>query len=407
MIILQGFQDYFRQIQRFQANARWFLLGGFLIGVGFSIFSLLFNLTLREAGFSEDLIGRILSLGSLGTFLAALPAAYLAKRFPAQTILVVSSLLGAFGYLAQASFLQPELLMGANLFVGGVLTVSRLLSAPFFMRNSSSSERAHLFAFNMAVGVLAGILGNLLGGYLPTLFQSFGLPHLTALQVSLGTGAVLALTGLIPYGLIREKKEAGPSITVRQLFRAQDKRLIVKICIPYALVGMGAGLVIPFLNLYFRDVFGASPGQIGVYFAFLQGMMVLGFLSGPVLARRLGMINTIVLSQLASIPFMLILALAPSLPLALAAFLIRGTLMNMSGPIQSLFNMEMVPAADREVTNSFSVLAWNGAWTISSWVGGSIIHTLSFSISFYITIGFYILSSLAYYFLFRRVERRI
>ncbi|MEI6310272.1 MAG: hypothetical protein WCP58_11600, partial [bacterium] len=80
--------------------------------------------------------------------------------------------------------------------------------------------------------------------------------------------------------------------------------------------------------------------------------------------------------------------------------------MNMSGPIQSLFNMEMVPAADREVANSFSALAWNGAWTISSWVGGSIIHSLSFSISFYITIGLYVLSSLAYYFLFRRVERR-
>jgi predicted MFS family arabinose efflux permease len=75
----------------------------------------------------------------------------------------------------------------------------------------------------------------------------------------------------------------------------------------------------------------------------------------------------------------------------------------MAGPIQSLFKMEIVPPVDREVANSFTTLAWNGAWTVSSWIGGTIIHTLSFGISFYITIGLYVLSSLAYFFLFRGV----
>jgi predicted MFS family arabinose efflux permease len=399
----QGLHEYIAQIRSFQPNIRWFLLGSFLLSIGFSIFSLLFNLTLREAGLTEDLIGRVLSFGSLGTFIAAIPAAYISKRFPARNILVISSLLGAFGYLFQAIYLQPGLLMMANLFAGGVLTVARLLSAPFFMRNSSGSERAHIFACNMAVGVLAGILGNLVGGYLPSLYLTFGITHLMAMQLSLGTGTILALVGLLPLGRIQEPKANHATIPLRQILHAQNWRLLMKICIPFMLVGAGAGLVIPFLNLYFRDVFHSSAGQIGLYFALLQGMMVIGFLSGPIIARRIGMLNTIVFSQLLSIPFMLILALAPSLPLAIGAFLIRGTLMNMAGPIQSLFNMEIVPPVDREVANSFTTLAWNGAWTVSSWIGGTIIHTLSFGISFYITIGLYVLSSLAYFFLFRGV----
>ena len=403
--IAQGFRNYWQEIRLFQPNALWFFFGTFLTSIGISIFSLLFNLCLLEAGFDESVIGQVLSFGSIGTFLAALPAAYLAKRYNARHILTLSTLLAAVGFLLQAIYLEPNLLLGANLFAGGVLTVTRLIASPFFMRNSSVSERAHLFAFSMAVGVLAGILGNLLGGVLPGFFQFAGTSKLVSLQCSLVTGIGLSLIGIFPFSRIREPlgKQA---ISLGSLIRAQQKRTILKLVIPYALVGMGAGLVIPFLNLYFREVFHSTSEQIGLYFALLQAMMVLGFLSGPFFARRFGMIRTIVFSQLLSIPFMLVLALAPSLPLVIVAFLIRGTLMNMSGPIQNLFNMEHVDAANREVTNSFTTLAWNGSWALSSALGGMIIHRSSFSLSFYITIGLYLLSSGTYFFFFRHVERK-
>jgi len=80
--------------------------------------------------------------------------------------------------------------------------------------------------------------------------------------------------------------------------------------------------------------------------------------------------------------------------------------MNMSSPIQNLFNMEAVPPDLREFTNSMTTLAWNGAWAISSFLGGTIIHRYSFSLSFYITIGLYLSSSLIYYFFFHRWEKR-
>ena len=103
--IAQGFRNYWQEIRLFQPNARWFLFGTFLTSIGISIFSLLFNLCLLEAGFDESVIGQVLSFGSIGTFLAALPAAYLAKRYNARHILTLSTLLAAVGFLLQAVYL--------------------------------------------------------------------------------------------------------------------------------------------------------------------------------------------------------------------------------------------------------------------------------------------------------------
>jgi predicted MFS family arabinose efflux permease len=401
----RGIIEYWKAVRSFQPNARFFLLGSFLTSIGLSIFSLLFNLYLREAGVNEEVIGRVLSFGSLGTFIMAIPSAYLARKYDSRALLIVTTLLASSGYFVQSLYLSPALLMGANLFVGSVLTISRLLSSPFFMRNSSSRERTHLFAFSMAVGVLAGIIGNLIGGYLPPIYQALGLNTLTSLKYSLATGAVLALFGMFPYSFIREKRSHDEQARAPMPNKSQVTHLL-KLCLPYALIGMGAGLVIPFLNLYFKEVFRASTHEIGIYFAVLQALMVLGFLAGPILTRRFGMINIIVGTQLLSIPFMLILALAPSVSLAVTAFWIRGALMNMSSPIQNLFNMEAVPPDLREFTNSMTTLAWNGAWAISSFLGGTIIHRYSFSLSFYITIGLYLSSSLTYYFFFHRWEKK-
>lgn len=347
----------------------------------------------------------MLSFGSLGTIIMALPSAYLVRKFESRKVLAFSTFFASLGYLAQSFSLSPSFLMGANLFVGMALTVSRLISSPFFMRNSSDRERAHLFAFSMAASVLAGIAGNLVGGYLPHLYRALGANQHLSLQYSLASGAIMGILGVLPFLLIKEDLSGKETLT----FLRPDQRTwnhLIKLSLPYALIGMGAGLIIPFLNLYFKEVFQASTDQIGIYFAALQALMVLGYLLGPPLAKRFGLINTIVGTQLISIPFMLVLAMTSSLPLAVISFLIRGALMNMSSPIQNLFNMEAVAKEHRELTNSVTTFAWNGAWTISAFLGGSIIQKYSFSLSFYITIGLYLCSSIIYYLFFHNWERR-
>ena len=175
--------------------------------------------------------------------------------------------------------------------------------------------------------------------------------------------------------------------------------------IPKILVGLGAGLVIPFMNLYFKIVFNADSSRIGTYFSIMQVFLFLGMLTAPQLSKRFGMINTIVLTELLSIPFMFILALTTNLPLAVIAFVARGTLMNLNLPVSANFEMELVNPNEQAFTNAISTLSWQGAWTISSWLGGQIIEKYSFAWSFYVTIGFYFLSACSYYIFFRKTTK--
>ena len=104
----------------------------------------------------------------------------------------------------------------------------------------------------------------------------------------------------LPSGAISERRVRTP---VREFLRTKG-RLFFRLVFPSFLVGLGAGLIIPFLNLYFRDRFNLSTQTIGIYYAMVQASMIVGVLFGPELARRYGMVRTIVISELASLPFM-------------------------------------------------------------------------------------------------------
>jgi predicted MFS family arabinose efflux permease len=268
------------------------------------------------------------------------------------------------------------------------------------MSCSEGPERIYLFSINGAAGMFSSVLGFLLGGSLPHILIATGISHDTAgsQQVALFFAIAASLLSIIPFLRIRGSTPCRSESTgfVTRI-RSYDWPTITKLMVPKVLVGLGAGLVIPFMNLYFRNEFGLDSARIGVFFSIMQVGLFLGMLGAPLLTKRFGMVGSIVLTELASVPFMLVLAQSRDLSLVVAAFVMRGALMNMNLPIAQNFEMELIRERDRPFTNAVSSVAWNGAWTISAAMGGSIIQDHSFAFSFYITIGFYLLSALSYW----------
>jgi predicted MFS family arabinose efflux permease len=132
--------------------------------------------------------------------------------------------------------------------------------------------------------------------------------------------------------------------------------------------------------------------------------MLAGILIGPLLSKKFGMIKTIVSTQLSSIPFMLVLAFAYNLPLAVASFLFRGALMNMSQPISTNFAMEKVKEKEQALANALLKLSWTASWAASANLGGKLIKAYSFTPPLLFTVGLYIISSVLYYFFFSSEE---
>jgi len=158
--------------------------------------------------------------------------------------------------------------------------------------------------------------------------------------------------------------------------------------------------------LYFRDRFGLQPDRIGLYFILLSFGMLVGTLSGPFLTRKLGLVRTIVLTQLASIPFMLILAYSYYLPLVVPAFVIRGGLMNLGVPISSNLGMELADKEEQGLVNALLMISWTGSWMISVWIGGHVIEAYGYTVTLNISVVLYMISTVAYYLFFGKIERK-
>jgi len=407
--ILQGILTYIHDLRLLTPNARKYLLGVLFISMSFSAFLLLLNLYLRERSFGEALIGRVLSVGAIGMTIVSIPGALLLSRIRLKPVLLVSTFLTAvFGVITAYS--EPTwLIMMAYFITGAMMTFYRIASAPFFMRNSGTRERQYLFSLSFGITVGAGVLGSWVFGWLVEYFtESGGMNAIEAHRLALTIGVVLSLLALIPFGLLKTPAQI-PSedrlVFSRQILKPL-RGIMTRLTLPYFIVGAGAGMIIPFLNIFFRDRFEQSTNQIGLYIGMVNATMFIGIMTAPVLVKHIGKVRTIVYTQLASIPFMFILAYSFNFPLVVFAFLVRGALMNMGMPVGTNFAMETVPASHHGLVNALLMFAWTSSWMVSTQIGGWVIEHYGYTLSLNIAIVLYIISSLLYFLFFRRSENR-
>ncbi len=399
-------RDYVDHVKLFSRNTRLYLIGSFLMGINFTVFNLLLNLYLKEFGFAEGNIGLVLSSRAVGMAVMAIPAAILLSRVRLKPILLVTSFLFAVFSLFITTFHELTLLMTFSLLSGMAFCFYRVGAAPFYMRNSTPKERTHVFSLSFGMVLLSGMAGSIGSGKLATVIADHTGDIVSGYQYTIYAGIAIGLLSLVPFFMIKSAKpsrEENKILFSWQQFRLRG-RFYFKVTFSNFLVGLGAGLIIPFLNLYFRDRFDLSPDLIGLYYFVVQFSMLAGSLSGPVLAKRWGLVRTVVITQLASIPFMLTLSYTYLLPLAFVAFVLRGGLMNLGVPIVTNLGMELAEKREQGLVNALLMVAWTSAWMVSAAVGGSLIEKFGYTFTMNITVFLYVLSSFTFYIFFRKAE---
>jgi len=405
---LTGWRAFVSPYVNISSAARRYLLGSFFTGVGWAIFALLLNLFLKELGYAESYIGRLWSAQSLGMIVMVFPAAIMVARYSARWLVTTTAALAAICYAVLALADLSAVMLLASAGVGMMLSLPRVVAAPFFMKHTSPLERSHVFSLQFASMLGAGLFAYFGGGWLHRVLTAELGSALVAYRTLLLVGACACLGSAacyfsIPSGVVVDREQTTASIFQRARTKGP---LLFRLTFPYFVIGTGAGMVIPFLNLYFRDRFGMEPMAIGFYYGLVQTSMLLGVLLGPYLARRWGMIHTVVYTELASLPFMVILAFSFNLQVAVGAFVIRGALMNMGIPIANNYMMERVGASDRALANGMGMLAWTSSWAFATWLGGALIEHIGYTVPLLIAAGLYLTSSILYFWFFRQQDIR-
>ena len=404
--IRRGAADYSHHLGLFSRNARLYLLGSFLMGVNFQVFMLLLNLLLKEVGYVEGDIGLVASSRAVGMSMIAIPAGILLSRVRLKPILIASCVLFAFFSYFIASTQQLYLLLGFSMLSGMAFSFYRVAAGPFYMRNSTPTERTYLFSFSFGTNMMAGIIGAAGAGRLAAVIGERSGDMIWGYQCTLYIGIGVSLLALIPFLLIRSaapSKDENRITLTRAQFRKRG-RFYGKVFITNFMIGMGAGLIIPFLNLYFRDRFNLAPDTIGLYYSIVHGSMLIGTLAGPVLVKRFGLVRTVVITQVLSIPFMAMLSYTFWLPLAVVAFVLRGGLMNLGVPLVTNLGMEMAEKQEQGLVGALLMVGWTSSWMVSTAVGGLLIEHYGYTFTMNLTIALYLLSTVIFFRLFRRAE---
>ncbi len=399
---------YRERLRAFSSNARLYLLSVVLTGAAFGVFRLLFNFYVLSLGYDEALLGRLITTSSLAALFAALPVGYLADLLGRKPALLVSGAGVIAAVLAMVLWPSQGMLYGMNALLGVAQSLAAVTNAPFLMENSGAEERTYLFSFASGLQMAAGAVGNWVGGYLPAWAAGLRAVSPTsspAYALALLMVVGLAALGLLPLLLLRGTRAATRrerSVFAPVRYAAQQPVLLGKLILPMLITSVGAGLVMPFMNVFFRQVHHQPDAVIGTLFAWGSLAMGVGLLVAPPLAERFGKIQVVVITQALSVPFLVLLGFAPWFWVSAGAYYIRLALMNMSGPVYQTFVMEHVEAAARATVASLVSMAWNFGWAFSPTVSGWLQVRYGFGPPFLGTIALYTLAITLYWGFFWR-----
>ena len=407
-------KDYLKRIKEFSANAKLFLSTSALIAFSYGVSQLIFNLYILELGYSEDFVGLILFSGAISLGLAAIPAGALCDKIGRKRSLISGLIISAIAYTVLYVTEIDFMILLSNGIAGGVFSLYLVAESPFMMENSDVEERAHLFSINFAILTIFTTVGYLIGGLLPrflaSLLDTFPesvITYRTTLVISI----VFQYLSVITLFSVRPRKKEETNFlrkdTAENSSRPKNIRLYLLFAVVNGLIGLGAGFVVPLFNVFFKGRFDVSLEVMGMIFVGGQLTVAIANIIAPSLAKRIGNVRSVALTQLSSIPFLIGIGMSYNILLSVPFYLLRGALMNMAYPIFSMFTMEVFEKDERAKVAGTNLTAWNLLWAFSALLAGIVMSTGDYTTPYIFTCIVYVISPTLSLVFFHGEERRL
>lgn len=356
-------------------EARLLLFGRGLRAFADGYVSILLPAYLLALGLGQWEVGLISSATLFGSALTTLGVGAWGHRFPRRQLLLAAALLMAATGLAFAGLtgFWPLLLVA---FVGtlnpssGDVSVFLPLEHARLADAAQGEARTTLFARYTLTGSLCAALGALATA-LPDWLGASGMDRLTALKIMFaGYGAV----GLTVWFLYRhlpavpDHTEAAPPAPL-----GASRGVVLRLAALFSVDAFAGGLVVnSLLALWLFQRFDLSLAAAGNFFFWSGLFTAFSQLMAPRVARRIGLLNTMVFTHIPANVCLILAALAPSLPWALALLLLRASLSQMDVPTRSAFVMAVVTPGERAAAASFTAVPRSLAAAISPTLGGAL-----------------------------------
>lgn len=356
---------------------------------------------IKELKIGEDFLGIIISLRTLITALASVPCAIFVNKYGKKKGIFACMLLMPLFIAFQGYSENKWQLLVLAIMQGAANSFLAVSEGPFIMENSSEKIRLRLFSFTYADNVFSTMFGYFIFGDIPNIMQgSIGVVN--SLRYSIILCGIIGIISCIFILMIKEKRttlSVSKQNYLKDLLHVLGGKYSVKLLMYNSIIGFGAGLVVPYFNVYLKYKLNIGTGLIGIIMALAQGAMGLGSLITPYMSKKFGRINTVIICQVISIPFLLFIAIPPSLVIVSISLFLRNALMNMSGPITNTMSMELVETSERSIFASANNIAGNVSRALSAVVAGFIMKNFAngYELPYFITAILYIIGTIYFH----------
>jgi len=408
-------------------DAALICIAGAVRAAAVSLVGVIIAIHLAGRGLSASGIGLIIGVGIASSAAGTVITALRADRWGRRRTLIVLGLLTGAGYAALAfTAALPILLAVAAVAMLNCIGRDRgpasALEQALLPSTTTDQRRTWTMAWYNAAMDSGHAIGAL-GAALPTLFVST--LHVSADRGHTLTfmicGAAVALS-TIPYALLRSSvehasAEASPSAPsamgdktagTQMAGDAVDphtRGIVRRIATLFAIDSVGGGFLSSALVAYwFFERYGTSEVQLAWLFFAARLLNVISHLAAAWLAKRIGLINTMVFTHLPSSVFMMLAPTAPSAAIAAAFFLAREALVEMDVPTRQSYVMAVVPPSARTYASGMTNVTRNAGWAVGPLIGGTVMQHLALAAPLLIGGSLKILYDIALYRSFRHLK---
>jgi MFS family permease len=347
---------------------------------------------LNSEGLSSVAIGGIITVSLVGDFCSTyLIGVYADRCGRRRTLATLALLMAATGAVFALTSFYPVLVVAAFF---GTLGTSASETAPFLPIEQAilpqivaRERRTDLFARYNLVASLGGAIGALAAG-LPDVLSHLGLPVAAGMRLMFAiyvlAAAAVALLALslstaveVPHRPVR----SSPPIDAPRLWKQlmpplhRSRSIVLRLSTLFSLDALAGGLVVQSLMaLYFHLRFGVPLGPLGMLFFAANTLSALSFLAAVPLARRIGLLNTMVFTHLPSNVLLALVAFMPTFPLAVLVLLLRQALSQMDVPTRQAYTMALVVPEERTAAASVTSLARSAGSAASPVAAGALLQ---------------------------------
>ena len=361
----------------------------------YGFLSVILAIYLKLIGFSDLYIGLILTSTLANSVIFTLIASFYADRIGRRKVLIIyaalMSLSGAIFFVTSnyvaliiSAFIGTINVTGTE--TGAFLSIEQAILPQTI---SDTKKRNTIYAIYNMVGTFAMSAGVLLSGFPSILEHEYGLNQIQSIKPLFLLYSIFGVGVLVIYFLLSNKIEVEGNNNnnniikrtkpLKETLSPNSKEIVRKLSGLFAVDSFAGGFVIQsIVSLWFFTKFGVELTTISYIFSIAGVLTAFSFLVAAKIADKIGLINTMVFTHIPSNILLILVAFAPTLPLAIAFYLARMALSQMDVPTRQSYIVAVVKEDERTAAAGITNISRNVAQSVSPSLAGYILQTLSF-----------------------------